>query len=251
MTDMFAPGATLRAAREKHNLTQADIAEATRIKAHIIEAIENNDFQQIATPLYAKGFIKMYAERVGLDPDPLIREYLARFANKVRPTLRAHPPPAPVEQAQAPVRSRTKAAPPVPAAGALLEAGRAAAARVASDLAVVSREAVLAVRMAWAVRRGAGGWRRRRGFGLPRVNDRLEEFPIGRYAAVGTAIVAIAILAGFAVVLLRGRGTSSRLVPVEVAAPVAPKAAPASAVRLRLAEEPPAPYLKPRKPAAP
>jgi len=116
---------------------------------------------------------------------------------------------------------------------------------------VVSREAVLAVRMAWAVRRGAGGWRRRRGFGLPRVNDRLEEFPIGRYAAVGTAIVAIAILAGFAVVLLRGRGTSSRLVPVEVAAPVAPKAAPASAVRLRLAEEPPAPYLKPRKPAAP
>lgn len=257
MTDMFAPGATLRAAREKHNLTQADIAEATRIKAHIIDAIENNEFQRIATPLYAKGFIKMYAERVGLDPEPLIREYQTRFAQMVRPTLHAnHAPAAGGAPRQAPAaQARTAAAAspgnPVAAAGAFLEAGRDVVSHIAGTLSRAAREAIQSFQDAWTTRRYRRMPKRTREFGASRGYGMGSELPVGKYAAMGTAIVVIAILLGYAVILLRGHPAASRPVRVEVATPAAPKAAPAVAARLRLAEEPPAPYLKPRKPLAP
>ena len=69
------PGATLKAAREAKGSTPGAAAEATRIKVQIIEAIERDDFSRIAAPTYARGFIKLYAEYVGLDPEPLLRAY--------------------------------------------------------------------------------------------------------------------------------------------------------------------------------
>lgn len=253
MTDMFAPGATLRAAREKRNLSQADIAEATRIKVHIIDAIENNDFQKLTAPLYVKGFIRMYAERVGIDPEPLVREYLVRFAQQVRPTLSADSPHTPTGRGvpQEPVvrsRVRRPAEPEATAgaAGAMLASGRAVALRMAGDLAGATRSALLAVRSAWAQRRARGGWDRRRDFGTARSYGRSAELPVGRYAAIGTAVAVLAIILGFMIHILRPSEVPP-VMPVRVSAPAVSKVVPA-APRLRLAEEPPPPYLKPRKP---
>lgn len=254
MTDMFAPGATLRAAREKRNLSQADIAEATRIKVHVIDAIENNDFQKLTAPLYVKGFIKMYAERVGLDPEPLVREYLVRFAQQVRPTLNADSPYAPAGHGvpQEPVvRSRVRR-PVEPeriagGAGAMLDSGRAVALRMVGDLAGATRAALMAVRIAWTQRAALGGWDRRRDFGTARSYGRSADFPVGRYAAIGTAVAVLAVIVGFVIHILRP-SEAPPVIPVQVSAPVVSKAAPVASQRLRLAEEPPAPYLKPRKP---
>lgn len=69
------PGAALKAAREGKGVTPAEAAEATRIKVQIIEAIERDDFSRIAAPTYAKGFIRLYAEFLGLDPEPLLNAY--------------------------------------------------------------------------------------------------------------------------------------------------------------------------------
>ncbi len=254
MTDMFAPGATLRAAREKRNLSQADIAEATRIKVHIIDAIENNDFQRLTAPLYVKGFIRMYAERVGLDPEPLIREYLVRYAQQVRPTLNADlPQSAGPDLPREPVarnRPRRQAAPvrTVDAAGAMLAAGRAVALRMAGDLAGATRTAVLAVRSAWGQRGRTAPWERRRDLGMTRPYRGSSDFPVGRYAAIGTAIAVVAILAGFAIHLFQSSSRPAPVATVRAAAAAVTKAEPAAPPRLRLAEEPPAPYLKPRKP---
>ena len=60
---------------------------AYRIAAQTIEALEREDFSRIAAPMYAKGFIKLYAEYLGLDAAPLIREYTDLHAPKVRPPL--------------------------------------------------------------------------------------------------------------------------------------------------------------------
>ena len=80
MNDLFTLGDTLRMAREQLKMSQSDVAETTRMKAHIVDAIERNDFSRIAVPLYGKGFVRLYAQCVGLDPEPLVRDYLVRHA---------------------------------------------------------------------------------------------------------------------------------------------------------------------------
>ena len=71
MSNEATVGAILREAREKKGLSTSEVALATRMKVQIVEEIEHDDFSRIAAPIYAKGFIKLYAECVGVDPMPL------------------------------------------------------------------------------------------------------------------------------------------------------------------------------------
>lgn len=73
-------GQDLRTARLNRRLTLSQVAERTRIKFKILDAIENEDFSAIPAAIYAKGFIRLYAECVGLDPHQLIDEYVTRFS---------------------------------------------------------------------------------------------------------------------------------------------------------------------------
>lgn len=80
-------GSDLRSARERMRLTTADVAAATRTKTPIIEAIELDDFSSFAAPVYAKGFIRLYAQYVGLDPHPLLDAYAGQVSGAKRPSL--------------------------------------------------------------------------------------------------------------------------------------------------------------------
>lgn len=73
-------GEQLRQARLSRDLTASKVAAETKMKVQTVEAIERNDFGRIPAPIYCKGFIKLYAEYVGLDPRPLIDEYVAAYA---------------------------------------------------------------------------------------------------------------------------------------------------------------------------
>ncbi|MFC1452967.1 helix-turn-helix domain-containing protein [Verrucomicrobiota bacterium] len=99
----MALGEELRLAREKMGLTASEVGHATRIKVQIIEGIEREDFTQIAAAIYARGFIKLYAEYVGLDPDPLLHEFTESCLASKRPSLISEepPPPAPGEEEDA------------------------------------------------------------------------------------------------------------------------------------------------------
>lgn len=72
----MAIGPTLQEARLKKQLTASQVAEITRMKVQIVDDLEHDDFHRIAAPIYGKGFIKLYAECVDLDPKPLIADYL-------------------------------------------------------------------------------------------------------------------------------------------------------------------------------
>lgn len=80
--DKQGMGQELRKARLRRKLTVSQVAGATRIKAQIIEDLEREDFSRIAAPIYGKGFLKLYAEHVGIDPAPLIDEYMSHFASQ-------------------------------------------------------------------------------------------------------------------------------------------------------------------------
>lgn len=72
----MAIGPTLQEARLKKQLTTSQVAEKTRMKVQMVEDLEHDDFHRIAATIYGKGFIKLFAEAVGLDPAPLIADYV-------------------------------------------------------------------------------------------------------------------------------------------------------------------------------
>lgn len=84
---MLDIGQTFRAAREKKKVSCSQAAAATRMKIQHVEALERNDFKPMAAPTYAKGFIRLYAGYLGLDPEPLIQAYLEQHAVKASPSL--------------------------------------------------------------------------------------------------------------------------------------------------------------------
>ncbi len=68
-------GDTLREARERKGVTPSDAAAATRIKVQIIEDLEQNRLRRTHAPIYAKGFIRIYGEYLGLDTAALLSAY--------------------------------------------------------------------------------------------------------------------------------------------------------------------------------
>ncbi len=99
---MSSLGQTLRKAREAKGLTQSKVADETRILVQIIDDIENEDFHRIAAPIYGRGFVRLFAECVGLDPQPLIREFMDIYAGRRAPTVHVREVPVPPAQKPTP-----------------------------------------------------------------------------------------------------------------------------------------------------
>ncbi|QHI69188.1 helix-turn-helix domain-containing protein [Tichowtungia aerotolerans] len=72
---MATIGQQFKAARESKGVSEAEAATATNILTKIIHSMEADDFSGIAAPTYAKGFIRLYAKYLELDPEPLVEEY--------------------------------------------------------------------------------------------------------------------------------------------------------------------------------
>ncbi len=70
-------GDSFRTARESKTLTIAQVAQETRISARFLKAIEDEDFQALPGGLFNRGFVRVYAERLGLNPDEAVRRYVA------------------------------------------------------------------------------------------------------------------------------------------------------------------------------
>lgn len=75
-------GEQLKKIRTARNLSQKDVASATGMTVSIVDSIERDDFSRIGAVFYARGFIKMYANFLGVDPKPFVDEYMQRFVEK-------------------------------------------------------------------------------------------------------------------------------------------------------------------------
>ncbi len=65
-------GTKLRQAREKRQLGFDDAAEATRIRPHYLKALESDDLSVIPSAAQARGFLRIYAEFLGLQVSDLV-----------------------------------------------------------------------------------------------------------------------------------------------------------------------------------
>ena len=86
-------GQILRDAREAKGLSTSQVAAKTHILVQIIEGMENEDFHRIPAAIYGRGFVKSYAACVGLDPQPLLREFMDIYEGRRAPTVQIRPVP--------------------------------------------------------------------------------------------------------------------------------------------------------------
>lgn len=93
-------GTWLRRQREMRRVDLRDIAERSKISMRYLEAMEEDRFDVLPAPIFAKGFLREYARHVGLSPDEVVNHFLA-----------AHQPqageaePAPVREGSQRVRN--------------------------------------------------------------------------------------------------------------------------------------------------
>ena len=67
-------GEYIKKEREKKGITLEEAAKATRIRKTYLQAIEGGDFS-IQSPVFMKGFLRSYAEFIGLDSTDIIGRY--------------------------------------------------------------------------------------------------------------------------------------------------------------------------------
>jgi cytoskeletal protein RodZ len=84
---MFEIGGSLREARLKRNLTPADVQKAIRIRDRYLQALEEERWELLPGDAYVKGFLRTYADYLGLDGNLYIDEYNNRFARLDEPQL--------------------------------------------------------------------------------------------------------------------------------------------------------------------
>ncbi len=70
-------GTWLRRQREVREIDLREIADSSKVSMSYLQAFEEDRFEVLPAPIFAKGFLRQYAGYVGLDPEEVINFYLA------------------------------------------------------------------------------------------------------------------------------------------------------------------------------
>lgn len=94
-------GQQLKQAREARRLSIPQVMQATRIRTYYLEAMETDDFSSMPSAAQARGFLRSYAEFLGLNADELITDQRNRPEGETEFTTPDQPEPATTPQALA------------------------------------------------------------------------------------------------------------------------------------------------------
>jgi cytoskeleton protein RodZ len=82
---VFEIGNSLREARHRQQLDLTDVEQATKIRARYLRALEEEAFDVLPAQTYVKGFLRTYADWLGLDGQLYVDEYNSRFGTDEEP----------------------------------------------------------------------------------------------------------------------------------------------------------------------
>ncbi len=71
----ITPGQLLKAAREAQGLPEKDTEERLNWAPGYVSVIENDDYQSLRSPAFARGYVKAYGRLVGLDEEQLLSTF--------------------------------------------------------------------------------------------------------------------------------------------------------------------------------
>jgi cytoskeletal protein RodZ len=78
---LFEIGNSLREARERRGIDFARAEAATKIRGKYLRALEEEQFDVLPAETYVKGFLRTYAEFLGLDGQLYVDEFNSRFVS--------------------------------------------------------------------------------------------------------------------------------------------------------------------------
>jgi len=102
---MSSFGETLKRERELRQISLREIAEATKINLRYLDALERDDFRHLPGGVFNKGFVRAYAQFIGIDPETMVTAYLEEDGRQQSRAARASGGTPLVHEAEAPVRS--------------------------------------------------------------------------------------------------------------------------------------------------
>jgi cytoskeletal protein RodZ len=76
---VFEIGNSLREARLRRHIEFSDAEHGTKIRGKYIRALEDERFELLPSHTYVKGFLRSYAEYLGLDGQLYVDEYNSRY----------------------------------------------------------------------------------------------------------------------------------------------------------------------------
>jgi transcriptional regulator with XRE-family HTH domain len=76
-------GARLRQRREQQEIDLIAIAEQTKIKLSLLEALERDDVSHWPAGIFRRAFVRAYAHAIGLNPDEIVREFLEVYPDPI------------------------------------------------------------------------------------------------------------------------------------------------------------------------
>ena len=76
---MFEIGNSLREARIRQGLDFAEVEQVTKIRGKYLRALEDENFEQLPAQTYVKGFLRTYADYLGLEGQLYVDEYNTRY----------------------------------------------------------------------------------------------------------------------------------------------------------------------------
>jgi cytoskeleton protein RodZ len=82
---VFEIGSSLRDARTRRGLGLSEIERETHIRSRYLEALEDERFALLPGEAYAKGFLRTYADFLGLEGERFVDEYNSRFPGSEEP----------------------------------------------------------------------------------------------------------------------------------------------------------------------
>jgi cytoskeletal protein RodZ len=84
MAGTIGVGSALRRAREIREITLDEAARDTKLRTDQLRALEEEDFEALGDPVYARAMLRTYAQYLGLKPDRVLSVY-ARHGEDVAP----------------------------------------------------------------------------------------------------------------------------------------------------------------------
>jgi cytoskeleton protein RodZ len=112
-------GAILSRARKRQHLDITTVEEQTKIRSKYLRALEDEDWDVLPAPAYARGFIRAYADLLGLDAEVLVDEYRRRHEE---PPTTTYELPEPLLRGRRPDDGPRRPTPRLVAGGAILAA---------------------------------------------------------------------------------------------------------------------------------
>lgn len=79
MTDAMAFGLRLRGLREARGISLEQVAQLTKISVGLLVALESGDVSKWPAGIFARGFVRAYANEIGTTAAPIVAEFCRVF----------------------------------------------------------------------------------------------------------------------------------------------------------------------------